>query len=556
MRRILLNFFLCAAAFGAGPLAHAAPDHVDITWMSITNMHFALGKQQILADGYITRLPQEVFFGGATGVASTHRPMRPDVAAVTEVFEAIGGKSAVNLLLTGHSHFDHSFDTATWARLSDARIIGSPTTCLQVRAAKIPASRCTPVFGGEKFTLETGVDMYVIRWNHSGDPAKNGEQHDPLELRDVPKAGRHRVLSGRVSPKTSRTAAGIAPICSRSTDRRGNSAGCSRTRPAPSICASQSSSTVRNFGAPLDNLRAAMQAARLESVDLWIATGGRDVAALVLPILKPKPIYPFIGTACLAHSRPDPRSPMPMPRSRPCSRRAGCGRSSRCNTWIAGGSTPRECSCWKTARSSRSWVSIDAHRILGLGNMGSGMAGRLLAAGHSLAVFNRTAARAAPFEKLGARIADSPRSAALQADIIIGMTADDESSRAMWLGQDGALAADNLPDALAIECSTLSHDWVLELAAKVRARGFRYVDAPVTGLPDAAAAGTLTLLVGADAADLDAARPILTSLATRVLHFGAVGQGTVYKLMINLMGAVQIARRRKASSSPNARVSI
>ena len=60
-------------------------------------------------------------------------------------------------------------------------------------------------------------------------------------------------------------------------------------------------------------------------------------------------------------------------------------------------------------------------------------------------------------------------------------------------------------------------------------------------VPQPAAAGTLTLLVGADAADLDAARPILTALATRVLHFGAVGQGTVYKLMINLMGAVQIA---------------
>ncbi len=179
--------------------------------------------------------------------------------------------------------------------------------------------------------------------------------------------------------------------------------------------------------------------------------------------------------------------------------------------------------------------------FLGLGNMGSGMAGRLLAAGHSLAVFNRTSARSAPFEKLGARIADSPRSAAQQADVIIGMTADDESSRATWLGENGALAADNSPDALAIECSTLSHDWVLELADKVRARGFRSVDSPVTGLPDAAAAGTLTLLVGADAPDLDAARPIFTSLATRVLHFGAVGQGTAYKLMINLVGAVQIA---------------
>ena len=63
----------------------------------------------------------------------------------------------------------------------------------------------------------------------------------------------------------------------------------------------------------------------------------------------------------------------------------------------------------------------------------------------------------------------------------------------------------------------------------------------MTGLPDAAASGTLTLLVGADPADLDAARPVFASLATRVLHFGGVGQGTVYKLMVNLLGAVQIA---------------
>jgi len=179
--------------------------------------------------------------------------------------------------------------------------------------------------------------------------------------------------------------------------------------------------------------------------------------------------------------------------------------------------------------------------FLGLGNMGRGMAARLITAGHTLSVYNRTAARALPFADLGARLADSPRAAAQNADIIIGMTADDESSRAMWLGDAGALSAANAPDALAIECSTLSHDWVLELAQQVRNRGFRYVDAPVTGLPDSAAAGTLTLLVGANAADLDAARPIVTALATRVMHFGAVGQGTVYKLMINLIGAVQIA---------------
>ncbi len=121
------------------------------------------------------------------------------------------------------------------------------------------------------------------------------------------------------------------------------------------------------------------------------------------------------------------------------------------------------------------------------------------------------------------------------------MTADDESSRALWLGNDGALHAELAPGTLAVECSTLSHGWVLELGRLATARGLRYVDAPVTGLPAAAAAGELTLLVGADPADLAAARPLLDCLAAQVLHFGPVGAGTAYKLAINLIGAVQIA---------------
>ena len=217
--------------------------------------------------------------------------MRPDVAAVTEVFDAIGGKSAVNLLLTGHSHFDHSFDTATWARLSGARIIGSPTTCLQVRAAKIPARRCTPVFGGEKFTLEAGVDMYVIRWNHSGDPAKNPEQHDPVELRDAAVAGRHRRLPGgrrrrfperrrqsRLSVQGRRTAGTIQLVVPGLGQRRRSARPDRHRRPQLRRAARQSA---RGHAGR-----------RLESVDLWIATGGRDVAALVLPVLKPKAYLP------------------------------------------------------------------------------------------------------------------------------------------------------------------------------------------------------------------------------------------------------------------------
>ena len=81
----------------------------------------------------------------------------------------------------------------------------------------------------------------------------------------------------------------------------------------------------------------------------------------------------------------------------------------------------------------------------------------------------------------------------------------------------------------------------MELATQARAHDLRYLDSPVTGLAAQAAAGKLTLLVGADAADLESARPILAALCDRIVHFGAVGSGTAYKLIVNLLGAVQIA---------------
>lgn len=179
--------------------------------------------------------------------------------------------------------------------------------------------------------------------------------------------------------------------------------------------------------------------------------------------------------------------------------------------------------------------------FLGLGSMGAGMAQRLLQSGHDLRVYNRTSAKAAALERAGARRYPTPREACTDAEAVFAMTADDTSSRSVWLGPDGALAARLAPRAFAIECSTLSRDWVRELAAQARARGLRYLDAPVTGLADNAAAGTLTLLVGADPADLDAARPLLDVVANRIVHFGAVGSGTAYKLIVNLIGAVQIA---------------
>ena len=178
--------------------------------------------------------------------------------------------------------------------------------------------------------------------------------------------------------------------------------------------------------------------------------------------------------------------------------------------------------------------------FIGLGRMGHGMAGRYLDAGFTVAVWNRSKAKAEDLIARGAQWATSPEDAAIDADAVVTMVADDEASRKVWLGKDGA-ATTAKPGTLAIECSTISYLHALDLARELRGRGLVYIDSPVTGLPDAAANGKLTLLVGADAADLELARPYLAPLAATIRHFGAVGTGTVYKLINNLMGAIQIA---------------
>jgi 3-hydroxyisobutyrate dehydrogenase len=178
--------------------------------------------------------------------------------------------------------------------------------------------------------------------------------------------------------------------------------------------------------------------------------------------------------------------------------------------------------------------------FIGLGRMGHGMAGRYLDAGFDVAVWNRSKAKAEDLIARGARWAASAEDAAKDADAVVTMVADDEASSRVWLGKDGA-AASMKAGALAIECSTVSHAHALKMARELSSRGLIYLDCPVTGLPEAAATGKLTLLVGADGADLEKARPYLAPLCTTIRHFGAVGTGTVFKLINNLLGAVQIA---------------
>ncbi|WP_236000226.1 NAD(P)-dependent oxidoreductase, partial [Bradyrhizobium uaiense] len=119
--------------------------------------------------------------------------------------------------------------------------------------------------------------------------------------------------------------------------------------------------------------------------------------------------------------------------------------------------------------------------FIGLGRMGHGMAGRYLDAGFTVAVWNRSKAKAEDLIARGALWATSPEDAAIDADAVVTMVADDEASRAVWLTRDGA-AANMKAGTLAIECSTVSYQHTLDMARELQSRGLIYIDCPVTGL--------------------------------------------------------------------------
>ena len=178
--------------------------------------------------------------------------------------------------------------------------------------------------------------------------------------------------------------------------------------------------------------------------------------------------------------------------------------------------------------------------LLGLGVMGSGMAQNLLKAGFPLTVYNRTRAKADALSAQGARVADTPKNAVRDAQVIVSMVGDDTASQAMWLGENGALAG--APSgAIAVECSTLSIAWVRELAGLATSHNLAFLDSPVAGSKDAAEAGELRLLVGGDAGALERARPVLEAVSRRMDLFGPTGSGALIKLINNLMGGVQAA---------------
>jgi 3-hydroxyisobutyrate dehydrogenase len=179
--------------------------------------------------------------------------------------------------------------------------------------------------------------------------------------------------------------------------------------------------------------------------------------------------------------------------------------------------------------------------FLGLGAMGSRIATRLLKAGHPVTVWNRSVKATAALREVGARVAATPRAASESAHIVIAMVRDDAASRFVWLdGEIGALHGMQ-PHSVALDSSTLSVEWVKELANHASNRQIAFLDAPVLGSRPQAEAGQLIYLVGGSGETLDRVRPILQTTGGAVHHVGETGMGAALKLAANALFGIQVA---------------
>lgn len=175
--------------------------------------------------------------------------------------------------------------------------------------------------------------------------------------------------------------------------------------------------------------------------------------------------------------------------------------------------------------------------FIGLGAMGRRMAAHLVK-DHSVTVYNRSPEPADKLKALGAQIASSPAEAAKGADFIITMVADDKAARAVWLGEQGALAGAG-PDAVLLESSTVTPEWMIDLneAAKCRA----VIDAPVAGTLPQAEGATLAYFLGGSEDAVEKSKPILQLMGDKIFHIGPSTHGARIKLVINSLFAVQVA---------------
>jgi 3-hydroxyisobutyrate dehydrogenase-like beta-hydroxyacid dehydrogenase len=173
--------------------------------------------------------------------------------------------------------------------------------------------------------------------------------------------------------------------------------------------------------------------------------------------------------------------------------------------------------------------------------MGQRMAANLLQAGHNVHVWNRTAERCNELVARGATSHSTPREAAEQADFVISMLRDDIASRTVWLERECGALGGLKPDAIAIECSTLSLGWCTELAETVHAYNADFLDAPVIGSRPQAEARQLIQLVGGRPETLKLAHAVLETNADTIHHIGQPGHGMAMKLAVNALFGIQVA---------------
>lgn len=183
----------------------------------------------------------------------------------------------------------------------------------------------------------------------------------------------------------------------------------------------------------------------------------------------------------------------------------------------------------KAARDGRS-ANFPRVAVLGAGNMGSSIAGRLASAGFQLTIWNRTRARAEAL-KVGT-VAESAAEAVRGADVVVSCLAGPDAIFSVFRGPEGALAS--AQGKLFIEMSTAGPELVADLAVAVHAAGARLVDAPLLGVPTAVREGAAAILVGGSEADVERATSILSRLGT-VRHVGPLGSAARLKLVANSM---------------------
>ncbi|MDX3457580.1 NAD(P)-dependent oxidoreductase [Streptomyces sp. ME02-8801-2C] len=181
--------------------------------------------------------------------------------------------------------------------------------------------------------------------------------------------------------------------------------------------------------------------------------------------------------------------------------------------------------------------------FIGLGNMGSGMAHRLLDREYQVTVFNRTAAKAGPLVEAGALLADSPEQAVKGHRVVLLSLSDEQAVDEVLFGRVVPVLE---PGSLIVDTSTVSPGYAREVAERLAAKGLRRVEACVVGNPLQAREGALRVYVSGAEEDLAEVRPVLESIGSQVLHLGAPGTATSMKLILNLLLGAQVASMAEA----------